>query len=157
MLVTGQGFPPLAVRACVYRLAEALDLPVLGLVDCNPFGENAVMSLKNPIFACGCAAVVPIDLEVVEEGTGQRQVRSECPGVLRWKTILRDYVLLVASCSMCVVYAKEVQIGKAPLSLAAADGKQKSSSVPSASHPSQGPRKYHTVENTRFPSATTLP
>lgn len=40
MLVTGQGFPPLAVRACVYRLAEALDLPVLGLVDCNPFGEN---------------------------------------------------------------------------------------------------------------------
>lgn len=39
VLVTGQGFPPLAVRACVYRLAEALDLPVLGLVDCNPFGE----------------------------------------------------------------------------------------------------------------------
>ena len=40
ILVTGQGFPPLAVRACVHRLVEAFDLPVLGLVDCNPFGEN---------------------------------------------------------------------------------------------------------------------
>lgn len=28
------------MRACVYRLAEALDLPVLGLVDCNPYGEK---------------------------------------------------------------------------------------------------------------------
>lgn len=42
ILVTGQGFPPLAVRACVFRLASALDLPVLGLFDCNPFGESTV-------------------------------------------------------------------------------------------------------------------
>ncbi|CAM9309407.1 unnamed protein product, partial [Ectocarpus sp. 13 AM-2016] len=47
VLVTGQGFPPLAVRACVYRLAEALDLPVLGLVDCNPFGLSVFLQFKE--------------------------------------------------------------------------------------------------------------
>ncbi|CAM9225290.1 unnamed protein product, partial [Scytosiphon promiscuus] len=47
VLVTGQGFPPLAVRACVYRLAGALDLPVLGLVDCNPFGLSVFLQYKE--------------------------------------------------------------------------------------------------------------
>ncbi|CAM9175225.1 unnamed protein product, partial [Hapterophycus canaliculatus] len=47
VLVTGQGFPPLAVRACVYRLAGALDLPVLGLVDCNPFGLGVFLQYKE--------------------------------------------------------------------------------------------------------------
>ncbi|CAN0320425.1 unnamed protein product, partial [Ectocarpus sp. 8 AP-2014] len=47
VLVTGQGFPPLAARACVYRLAEALDLPVLGLVDCNPFGLSVFLQYKE--------------------------------------------------------------------------------------------------------------
>ncbi|CAN0446311.1 unnamed protein product, partial [Discosporangium mesarthrocarpum] len=39
ILITGRGFPALAVRACVHRLAKALHLPVYGLADCNPFGE----------------------------------------------------------------------------------------------------------------------
>ncbi|CAM9782605.1 unnamed protein product, partial [Laminaria digitata] len=47
ILVTGQGFPPLAVRACVHRLAEAFDLPVLGLVDCNPFGLSVFLLYKE--------------------------------------------------------------------------------------------------------------
>eukprot|EP00752_Nemacystus_decipiens_P009762 g8718.t1 len=47
VLVTGQGFPPLAVRACVYRIAEALDVPVLGLVDCNPFGLSILLQYKE--------------------------------------------------------------------------------------------------------------
>lgn len=57
ILVTGQGFPPLAVRACVYRLAEALELPVLGLVDCNPFGERVlpVRDLEVSLYVKVCA------------------------------------------------------------------------------------------------------
>lgn len=44
VLITGQGFPPLAVRACVFRLAQALCIPTIGLVDCNPFGEACIMA-----------------------------------------------------------------------------------------------------------------
>lgn len=53
MLVTGQGFPPLAVRACVHRLAEALRLPVLGLVDCNPFGAIGVFLIDQNVSPSG--------------------------------------------------------------------------------------------------------
>ncbi|CAM9925352.1 unnamed protein product, partial [Phaeothamnion confervicola] len=38
IIITGQGFPPLAVRAMVHSLHHVLRLPVLGLTDCNPFG-----------------------------------------------------------------------------------------------------------------------
>ncbi|CAM9155687.1 unnamed protein product, partial [Choristocarpus tenellus] len=46
ILVTGQGFPPLAVRACVHRLAKAFQLPVFGLSDCNPFGLALLLVYK---------------------------------------------------------------------------------------------------------------
>ena len=38
ILVTAKGFPDIATRALVHRLANKLNIPVCGLCDCNPFG-----------------------------------------------------------------------------------------------------------------------
>jgi meiotic recombination protein SPO11 len=42
VLVTSRGFPDLATRAFVAALHDDLDLPVLGLADCNPFGVSVL-------------------------------------------------------------------------------------------------------------------
>ena len=42
ILVTGKGFPDLATRALVSTLHTELELPVIGLCDCNPFGISVL-------------------------------------------------------------------------------------------------------------------
>ena len=42
ILVTGKGFPDLATRALVSALHRELDLPVVGLCDCNPYGVSVL-------------------------------------------------------------------------------------------------------------------
>jgi meiotic recombination protein SPO11 len=42
ILVTGKGFPDLATRALVSTLHRELNLPVIGLCDCNPFGISVL-------------------------------------------------------------------------------------------------------------------
>jgi meiotic recombination protein SPO11 len=42
ILVTGKGFPDLATRALVSALHRELDIPVIGLCDCNPFGLSVL-------------------------------------------------------------------------------------------------------------------
>ena len=42
ILVTGKGFPDLATRALVSTLHKELELPVIGLCDCNPFGISVL-------------------------------------------------------------------------------------------------------------------
>jgi len=46
ILVTGKGFPDLATRALVSTLHNELELPVIGLCDCNPYGIS-VLSLYH--------------------------------------------------------------------------------------------------------------
>lgn len=46
ILVTGKGFPDLATRALVNTLHRELELPVVGLCDCNPYGVS-VLSLYH--------------------------------------------------------------------------------------------------------------
>ena len=42
ILVTGKGFPDLATRALVHALHHELELPVVGICDCNPFGVSVL-------------------------------------------------------------------------------------------------------------------
>ena len=42
ILVTGKGFPDLATRALVSTLHNELELPVVGLCDCNPYGISVL-------------------------------------------------------------------------------------------------------------------
>jgi len=46
ILVTGKGFPDLATRALISTLHNELELPVIGLCDCNPYGIS-VLSLYH--------------------------------------------------------------------------------------------------------------
>lgn len=46
ILVTGRGFPDLATRIFVFRLQTALQIPVYGLTDCNPFGLSILLTYK---------------------------------------------------------------------------------------------------------------
>ncbi|GMI49108.1 hypothetical protein TrCOL_g7436 [Triparma columacea] len=47
ILVTGKGYPDLATRACVSTLSSALDIPVLGVCDCNPHGLGVLASYRR--------------------------------------------------------------------------------------------------------------
>jgi meiotic recombination protein SPO11 len=47
ILVTGKGFPDLATRALVHRLAKKLNIPVCGLCDCNPFGFGVLHTYER--------------------------------------------------------------------------------------------------------------
>lgn len=47
VMVTGQGFPPLAVRAMVHELHHALDIPAYGIVDCGPYGLSLLLTYRN--------------------------------------------------------------------------------------------------------------
>ena len=47
ILVTAKGFPDLASRAMVHRLAQELDLPVYGVCDCNPFGLGVLQTYER--------------------------------------------------------------------------------------------------------------
>ena len=42
ILVTGKGYPDLATRALVSALHRELELPVIGLCDCNPYGISVL-------------------------------------------------------------------------------------------------------------------
>eukprot|EP00644_Phytophthora_capsici_P016825 jgi/Phyca11/576761/estExt2_Genewise1.C_PHYCAscaffold_950048 len=46
ILITGRGFPDLATRMFVSMLSKFLDIPVLGLCDCNPFGLSIMLTYK---------------------------------------------------------------------------------------------------------------
>jgi len=46
ILVTGRGFPDLATRALVHTLHNELNLPVLGLCDCNPYGIGVLQTYQ---------------------------------------------------------------------------------------------------------------
>ncbi|ETN04477.1 hypothetical protein F442_14518 [Phytophthora nicotianae P10297] len=46
ILITGRGFPDLATRVFVSLLRNALEIPVLGLCDCNPFGLSIMLTYK---------------------------------------------------------------------------------------------------------------
>ena len=49
ILVTGKGFPDFSTRALVQTLHHALQLPVYGLVDCNPFGVQILNTYAGSI------------------------------------------------------------------------------------------------------------
>ena len=44
ILVTGRGFPDVATRALVYNMYHTLEIPVIGLCDCNPFGISVLFT-----------------------------------------------------------------------------------------------------------------
>ncbi|TMW56697.1 hypothetical protein Poli38472_006707 [Pythium oligandrum] len=46
IIVTGRGFPDLATREFVSLLSRTLELPVIGLSDCNPFGLSIMLTYK---------------------------------------------------------------------------------------------------------------
>ncbi|POM61657.1 Topoisomerase acting in meiosis [Phytophthora palmivora] len=46
VLITGRGFPDLATRIFVSLLSRALEIPVLGICDCNPFGLSIMLTYK---------------------------------------------------------------------------------------------------------------
>ncbi|KAF0705836.1 hypothetical protein AaE_014361 [Aphanomyces astaci] len=46
ILVTGKGFPDLATRCFVKKLSDFLQVPVLGLCDCNSFGLSILLTYK---------------------------------------------------------------------------------------------------------------
>uniref|UniRef100_K3XBK4 Topoisomerase 6 subunit A/Spo11 TOPRIM domain-containing protein n=1 Tax=Globisporangium ultimum (strain ATCC 200006 / CBS 805.95 / DAOM BR144) TaxID=431595 RepID=K3XBK4_GLOUD len=46
ILVTGRGFPDLATRVFVSFLSRSLNIPVIGLSDCNPFGASIILTYK---------------------------------------------------------------------------------------------------------------
>ncbi|GMI17739.1 hypothetical protein TrLO_g14842 [Triparma laevis f. longispina] len=47
IVVTGKGIPDLATRACVKILSTELDIPVLGLCDCNPYGLQVLLTYRK--------------------------------------------------------------------------------------------------------------
>nr|CCA16062.1 conserved hypothetical protein [Albugo laibachii Nc14] len=47
VLVTGRGFPDLSTRIFVRNLSDILQIPVLGLCDCNPFGLSIMVSFRK--------------------------------------------------------------------------------------------------------------
>lgn len=46
VLVTGKGYPDLATRTFVKKLSVLLNIPVLGLCDCNPYGLSVLLTYK---------------------------------------------------------------------------------------------------------------
>jgi hypothetical protein len=44
ILITGKGFPDVATRAMVFCLSRLLNVPVMGLADCNPYGVAVLQS-----------------------------------------------------------------------------------------------------------------
>lgn len=49
IIITGKGIPDLATRKCLRKLVDTLNVPSLGLCDCNPYGI-ALMLCKFDIF-----------------------------------------------------------------------------------------------------------
>jgi len=47
ILVTGRGFPDLATRAFVHTLYTHLNIPVIGICDCNPFGVSVLQTYEK--------------------------------------------------------------------------------------------------------------
>lgn len=48
IIITGKGFPDLATRAAVWTLYHRLQLPILGLADCDPFGVSVLHTYHTP-------------------------------------------------------------------------------------------------------------
>ncbi|ETW07613.1 hypothetical protein H310_02090 [Aphanomyces invadans] len=46
ILITGKGFPDLATRCFVKKLGDVLQVPILGLCDCNAFGLSILLTYK---------------------------------------------------------------------------------------------------------------
>jgi meiotic recombination protein SPO11 len=61
ILVTGKGFPDLATRAAVHALHTHLDLPVLGLADCDPFGVLVLDTYAHGSVNDGRSYNVPVE------------------------------------------------------------------------------------------------
>ena len=47
ILITGRGFPDLATRAFVHSLHTTLQIPVIGICDCNPFGVSVLQTYEK--------------------------------------------------------------------------------------------------------------
>ncbi|GMH92784.1 hypothetical protein TrST_g5201 [Triparma strigata] len=47
IVITGKGIPDLATRACVKILSSELNIPVLGLCDCNPYGLQVLLTYRK--------------------------------------------------------------------------------------------------------------